>query len=192
MSGRVLTVVLVAGCRLRFDELAPADATAPDAPSLVCPASYTVSLASTASRYRVSAGPVSFAAANRDCADDQPGDTHLVNIQALAEGAELGPHMDAEPTQPMLGRFYVGGVQLAAQAAVDASWFYLDGEPVNDIVWRSDEPDDLDGTEDELEQFATIAGERLMIDVGGGTPYGMICECDGIPIAPQIAAVLPP
>ena len=182
-------LVLVAACRVNIEDV-PTDAS--DGEPLVCPASYTITLPSTASRYRVSDAAVNVFDAHRDCADDEPGATHLVNIQTLAEGAELGPHMDAQPMQPAQGRFYVGAVQRLGQTNVAANWIYLDGQDVFATMWRSSEPDDLDDLEDGREQFTVISDERLLIDVGGYSDYGMICECDGIPIAPETAAVLPP
>ena len=73
----------------------PMDAQAPDAfdPS-VCPATYTISLPSTTTRYRVAADGLDWMNANGACVADQTsptGFTHLVVFADRQEGDVAGP-----------------------------------------------------------------------------------------------------
>ncbi len=182
---RVCVVVLLASCRVGFEPLPDADVGIEG-----CPESYTVTIASSRSRYRITSTDLSFDEHHRACAADAPGATHLVTLNSVTEEIELAPEIAAVP-MPARGRFYVGAVQPPGQTVVDAGWLGFDGAPVPADVWAAGEPDDLDDIEDSTEQRATVNDTRFMLDVSGPVPYGAVCECDGVAIAPEVLVLAP-
>lgn len=174
---------LLAACRFNFD---PAASDA--GPTTSCPETYTVTLPSTGSRYRVTASVGLPADHQAQCAQDLPGATHLVVLDTFTEMNELDAVLQASPAPPR-DRYYVGAIQRAAQSTLDAGWLLYTGEPVPPELWSTGEPDDLDDVEDGLESDAVMALGRL-VDVSGTSEYGAVCECDGRMLAPEVSALL--
>ena len=60
-------------------------------------------------------------------------------------------------------------------------WNWLVGEPIAIAAWAANQPDDLDFSEsDHREQFAVSQQDTAgLVDLGGSTPIGALCECDG-------------
>ena len=69
-----------------------------------------------------------------------------------------------------------------------ADWIGFDGAPLLASAWHTpeNEPDDLgDGVENQQQQLLIL--DRMLQyfhDATGPGPYGVICECDGVPVNP--------
>lgn len=160
-----------------------------DAPSSfdpsACPSTYTLSITSSASRYRVRTADVWWNL-NRACDNDAPGMTHLVVYDSVAEAAMLRANVT--------GAFFVGAVQQKNQAAPAASWWWLTGAPVSSAFWQVSQPDDGDGTEDNHENLAVESGAGLrdFDTVSDPSTQALgLCECDGKATAASIDAMIP-
>jgi hypothetical protein len=164
---------------------APVDAV-PFSPDL-CPADYDRTIGSMpASRYRRINSNRPFAVHHADCSDDAPGWTHLIALDTAEES------QSAASWNPQAFK-YVGVVQAPAQPAVDAGWYRFTGEP-NTVPWSQalgQPDDDGDDVEDGEESLGVIQGFGNLADVGGTMAYYAICECDGRPIDPAVAAMIP-
>lgn len=182
----------LAACGFQSPMSAPDGAPAgPDAavfdPATDCPPSYTASLASTAatSRYRVITTTGPFWPHNATCNADRPGATHAMAPGTMQELTELKAHLDTAST---LDRYYLGGVQDPQATAVNQGWIWFDGTPLPQTAWYQleNEPDDNNsGTEAHNSQLVII--DRLLTylhDATGTSSYGIVCECDGAPVAP--------
>jgi hypothetical protein len=162
----------------------------PDAPAFDpatdCPPSYTASLASTAatSRYRVITTTGTFWPQNATCNSDRPGVTHAVTLGTMQELIELKAHLDTVST---LDRYYLGGVQDPQATAASQGWIWFDGTPLLQTAWYQPEgePDDANsGVEAHNAQLVII--DRTLTyfhDASGTSSYGIVCECDGTPVA---------
>ncbi|MDQ3365592.1 MAG: hypothetical protein M3680_09200 [Myxococcota bacterium] len=189
MSRRSTVLCLVvAGCgRVGF---APPD----DAPivtdTAACPPTYQVSLASSTSRYRVISADALVSVHHADCRADSATGTHLVALDDRQETDELDVVLQTVPA-PVLGRFYVGLVQLQGSASLATGWVGITGRPLDPTLWNAGEPDDLDDIENAREQLAVIDASGRLVDVSGTNPYGAVCECDGLPVDPAVEANIP-
>jgi hypothetical protein len=85
-----------------------------------CPASYTLMLAASATRYQLVTTLASFAAQHAACNAAQPGRTHLASLDTLAEINALRSVVPA--------RSYVGAVQMPNQSS--------DGR-LDHVQWRA-------------------------------------------------------
>jgi hypothetical protein len=163
----------------------PAEAGAPAFdPATDCPGTYTILLASTAltSRYRVITTTAQFWPHNTACNNDRPGVTHAAVLGAMTELLELEAHVDALP----LDRFYLGGVQDPQATAPSQGWLWFDGTPLLQTAWytQGSEPNDDGGIENQEQQLLILDTSQMYLqDAVGATAYGIICECDGTPVA---------
>lgn len=160
-----------------------------DAPSsfdpTLCPSTYTLSVTSSASRYRVRAADVWWNL-RQACDNDAPGMTHLVVYDSVTEAAMLRANVS--------GAFFVGAVQPRNQGAPAASWWWLTGAPVSNTFWQASQPDDGDGTEDNHENLAIEggAGLRDFDSITDPSTQALgLCECDGKATESSIAAMIP-
>lgn len=166
------------------------DAPPPDA-ALTCPASYTVTIAGSTTRYRISSANELFSVHHADCNDDLPGATHLAVFDSTVELDEISALLTGVP-QPNSSRFYVGVVQQPDQANPDDGWLQFTGGPVPAALWSAGQPEDDGGFESNHEQqLAAVDAGLRMNDVSGTFTYGAICECDGQALDPTAAAAIP-
>lgn len=155
-----------------------------------CPSGYQVSLASSTSRYRVTSEDKLMRVHHDACKADSIVGTHLVALDDVQEMAELAAVLKTVQA-PTLGRFYVGAVQLPGSSTVAVGWIDITGRLHDPALWRLGEPDDLDDTENAMEQLAVINSSDQLLDVSGGTAYGAVCECDGLPVDATAEAAIP-
>jgi hypothetical protein len=175
----------------------PADARRPDAmPPLpdagftvaLCPPAYNLtSPTSPGSRYRVIDVPAPFATQHADCNDDLPSTwTHLVTFQSQAEAQDAADMLLAQ-------YFYVGMVQAPNQASPELGWAWFDGSTTL-TAWDTGvaQPDDNGGGENNAQNLGVgDAGDGELQDVAGAASYEAVCECDGVPVDPAVAANIP-
>ncbi len=171
---------------------APIDAPMLDAfvftPAL-CPPGYDQTTAASAgSRYRVITGTASFATQHADCNNDSVGWTHLAAYDTQAEATAVGAMVST-------GFFYVGVVQAPNQTAVAAGWRLFTG-PALTTAWSqggsfAQPEDDEDYVEDGEESLVVSNTSGQLYDVSGTSAYRAVCECDGKPIDPAVAAMIP-
>lgn len=193
---RVATIlVTAAGCGFQHGQVPAPDSRPVDAnvgvvdaafDTASCPSSYDRGFASSPrSRYRIIAALAPYRTQHIDCADDATGWTHLATIDDAAELSSLIAALPGPYT-------YVGGVQLPSQPMTAAGWQWLTGAQVT-IPWATSprvQPEDGDMIENDGENITLLAAAGLH-DETGVRSYPAICECDGIPIDPSLAAVLP-
>jgi hypothetical protein len=156
-------------------------------PARDCPASYVETLPSSTSRYRYvltadTAWPLLAA-----CKADLIGATHAIVFDTMQEVLDLEKVLDARMT---IERFWAGGVQHPMASGTTTGWIGFDGEAVLG-AWRTEEnePDDLDGMENQGQQLLIF--DRTLTyfhDATGPGPYGVVCECDGVPVHPTAQA----
>lgn len=118
--------------------------------------------------------------------------THLVVLDSEAETRAIQSAIDML-AMPITVRFWIGGVQLRDQASIASGWLSFHGGPLIDSVWAPNEPSDADFTnETNAEKFVRMQRdlEHLVDAPGGSTNHGSICECDGIPVAPDARAAI--
>jgi hypothetical protein len=174
-----------------FDD-APDAPDAPDAhvfdPAAECPAAYTAQLPSTAatSRYRVITALAQFWPHNATCNADRPGVTHAATLNTMAELLELKTLVDG---LSLLDRYYLGGIQDPQATAVNQSWIWFTGTPLLQTAWHlpEGEPDDANGGT-EIHSQQLVIFDRLLTylhDATGTSTYGIVCECDNMPVTAQ-------
>jgi len=181
----------LAACGFRSPMSSPDGVPAePDAavfdPATGCPPDYTTTFASTVatSRYRVITAISPFWPHNATCNADRPGVTHAVTLGTMQELLELKAHLDTVST---LDRYYLGGVQDPQATVANQGWIWFDGTSLRQTEWYlpEGEPDDNNsGTEVHNSQLIII--DRLLTyfhDATGTSSYGIVCECDGTPVA---------
>jgi hypothetical protein len=208
---KVAAIVLLAGCRglLGFEEPslatpgdvaelpdvtlrddAPVDTIA-DAPAFdvsQCPASYNITIPGLTSRYRAIVGLRTWPNHQETCAEDLPGKTHLIVFDTMSE-VTLIQSGQARTS------FLVGHFQLADQATADAGWFAITGEPVDATLWLAGQPNDNNAgapveNNEQNRAFLNYTTGVGVQDSPADFPDDALCECDGKPIPPQIAAML--
>jgi hypothetical protein len=147
------------------------DAPGPDAfdPS-ACPATYTISLPSTTSRYRIASDGLEWTQANAACVADQAspkGFTHLVVFADRQEQTEL---------EAIVDDVWVG----YSDGVVEGMFLATTSEPIGDRVapgstaWASGEPNHQTATEDCVE----IILEGGLNDNDCTNTRMFVCECD--------------
>jgi hypothetical protein len=157
---------------------------APFDPATDCPAGYNLVIGDLPSRYRVIPFNADWPTHHADCADDLIGKTHLIVFDTAKEIQLLG-------TQPT-SRFLVGHFQIANQPAVGDNWLTVTGEPIDQTLWLGGQPNDNDFSEDGEQDRAFVNypnGAGVQDGPASFATNGM-CECDGKPIPPAIAAML--
>lgn len=159
-----------------------------DALPLVCPVTYTVSLPSTTTRYRIIPTDDVYWDHAASCEADAAGKTHAAVLDTVQEAIDLEVELALVTPMPNQGRFYVGAVQRPDATERDQDWIGLTGAPVSTGLWgiaaSMQQPDDGgSATENQVEQLAVIqVGATYLLDVRGNASYGMVCECDGLAI----------
>jgi hypothetical protein len=173
-------------------DAAEPDAAVPDAmrafdPALDCPDTYTVQLASTmaTSRYRVIGDLQSFWDHNAACNSHRPGVTHAAVLGTMQEAMQLKAHLD---NTSVYDRFYIGGVQDPAATDANEGWLGFDGMGLLPTAWHTPEgePNDNNGLGNELHREQLLVFDRddpYFHDAGGALLNGVVCECDGQPVA---------
>lgn len=166
---------------------APPDAPA-DAPSFpaACPAAYDITIAAApSSRYRYITAGHAWLTQHQDCANDLPGATHLVVFDTLAEAQQIAAAATGSS-------YHAGAAQLPNQAATDAGWFWLTGEPVDAGIWHPGQPNDNAGVENDEQNrgFVNKPDGFGLQDGDNAFQTDAMCECDGKPIDPAVAAIL--
>ena len=147
---------------------------------------YTATLPSSSSRYLVDqTADLAWPKLAR-CNGDLPGKTHAIVFGAMQEVVELDALLDGAGT---IDRFYAGGVQSPTATVRDADWVGFDGKVLLMSAWHTPENEPDDGATDLVEDH----GQQLLIfdrtlqylhDATGVSAYGVICECDGVPVHP--------
>jgi hypothetical protein len=152
-----------------------------------CPAGYTTTIAAAPqSRYRWITVDRAWLAQHQDCADDLPGATHLAVLDTVAEAQQIAAAAGGATS------YQVGAAQAPAQATVLAGWYELTGEPVPAATWQSGQPNDNNGTENGEQNRGSVNASAgpLLQDIDSVFATRAVCECDGKPIAPAVAAFL--
>lgn len=163
--------ILVAGCG--FEEGSYEDGAEPsggggDQPdagiqAASCPASYTVTVAGSASQYRVPTAKITWLDAVSACASDGPH-THLVVLSSVAEGTGLAPLVDEKAWVGLSNRVADSFQWVTAERAAPVA-----GTP----PWEHDDPDG------EGMSCANLRSESgLMGDSECDESLAYICECD--------------
>lgn len=166
-----------------------ADAEIDTVMPVACPASYTLTLASTTTKYRVISTPAAFAPLHAECNGDQPGRTHLASFETATEAMQMRDAIVALGN-PGGTQFYVGAVQKPNQTTTTAGWYVFTGGALDPGLWVSTPNDDNAGENNE-ENLGALNTSDLMHDVTGDLAYPAICECDGLAIDPVVAGYIP-
>jgi hypothetical protein len=155
-----------------------------------CPAAYTITIASSSSRYFVRTATTSFWMHHAGCKGDLAGATHLMLPDSTTELSEI----TAATTDLAVGsnEFYVGVAQnIAATTAVNTGWTRVDGNALDPALWMLNEPNDGDGNEaNHAENIASINRTNPMINDTDGATSPAICECDGKAVPPSVDSIL--
>ncbi len=153
------------------------DVPGPDVPGpdafdpIVCPATYTISLPSTTSRYRLDSGGLDWTQANAACVADQvspKGFTHLVVFADRQEQTEL---------EAIVDDVWVG----YSDRVVEGTFLAVTSEPIGNYVqpgspaWAAGEPNHQTAAENCVE----IILEGGLNDNDCANTRMSVCECDG-------------
>ncbi len=173
---RAVWFALVGCGRIAFDPTGPSPLDAPGAdvaplfdPS-ACPATYSMSVPSTLSRYRLVLTGTDWLTANSDCVDDQiqpAGFTHLAVIGSEPERLELEAMFAEDPWIGMSDRL------------VESSFLPITLEDIGTYAapgssaWHPGEPNEQGG-----EDCLHLKTEGGLNDVGCTTFHFHLCECD--------------
>lgn len=166
---RVVALLGLCAC----DQLFQLDRVAVPAPvdALSCPVSYSLTFATSHSRYRRITDEVQWPIAAALCAGDAPGQTHLAVIDGDAEYAELSATVTVDDMWIGLSDRVTNGTYLwvTAQDAPIA--------PLGTYPWAPDRPDDPGGAQDCIRVNPT--SQNLLDDAECTNAFDFICECDG-------------
>ena len=156
-----------------------------------CPATYNADLPGP-SRYRLIPDGHPVWIQNDACVADLPGATHLVVLSSAAELTAISALVSAPPIGTAGNAVWIGAVQSLTATQMDEGWLGFDGNPML-AVWGGIEPNDHgDNSEaDHEEQFVKIERPHAYLSDAPGTDnLGALCECDGVRIAENAAALL--
>ncbi len=166
----------------------------PDSMTPSCPSSYTITVASSASQYRVVTTNAPWWDHQATCQADLPGMTHLVVFDSVAEQTEVSSQLAAIASPPTSGWYAVGAVQTMNQPNPGAGWRWLTGGPVA-TAWATGKPDDGGGGgETNQRNLAAIAPALGLLDIQTqwfSPAVGAICECDGRATDGTVASQIP-
>jgi hypothetical protein len=155
-----------------------------------CPVSYGDTLASSASRYRI-IETVDTAWPQLALCKEETGYTHAAVVASMQEIVELDALLDGKTTTT---RFFLGGVQSPTATTMTGDWITFGGAPLLQSAWYTpeNEPDDGgDGLENQTSQLLIIDRTLPYLhDAAGITAYGIVCECDGVPLHPTAASYI--
>jgi hypothetical protein len=166
-----------------------------DAPSgfslASCPATYTA-ITGAPSRYRVIMAGAKIADQITACNADLAGATHLVVVSSADELTAIVAYFKTLAAGMVHNdTFWVGAVQLRDQPQPNVGWLGFDDNPVVVGLWKTGEPNDNGGGENNDENFAALKRDDTGIsDTGSGNTEGALCECDGVAIGPQAMAAI--
>jgi hypothetical protein len=155
-----------------------------------CPVRYADTLPSQSSRYLIVQAAATAWPQLAIC-DEAPAVTHAIVLGSQQELVELDALLDGKST---IDRFYVGAVQNPTATTMTGDWITFDGAPLLQSAWYTpeNEPDDGgDGVENQTSQLLIF--DRVLPylhDAAGISTYGVICECDGVPVHPTAASYL--
>ncbi|HTL33222.1 MAG TPA: hypothetical protein VL326_08860 [Kofleriaceae bacterium] len=157
-----------------------------------CPATYTITLASTPSRYMIRTALSSFWQHHAACKGDLPGATHLMIPDTSQELVDvIGVTQTMAPGED---EFFVGVAQNVTTAAMPgAEWFNFDGNATNPAFWTAPGPTDVDNNEADHKTNVAIvvrATSHLADATGVAAASPGLCECDGKAVPPQIESLL--
>jgi hypothetical protein len=157
------------------------------APAADCPFNYDVTLPGQTSRYRLIAVERRVPDHADDCADDQPGTTHVVAF----DDDEVGAVQAFLNQRNDVFRLWLGGVQLREQTTTRIGWLAFTGGEMAD-PWGPNEPNDGGaGIENSQENFVGIERNRQgLVDFPLVFTGGVLCECDGRRVDPAAAAAI--
>jgi len=131
------------------------------------------------SRYRIISGLTTPWEAHDDCRDDLPGISHLAVASSNAERDVLLLAIENRS----LSSWWMGGVQPVTATTPSDAWLWVTGEPFDKTRWAMYEPNDAGGEVDEVmhhyEQFTVLTAGYGLADLGAGSAFGGLCECDG-------------
>jgi hypothetical protein len=168
-----LCVALIAGCgRVDFDAHRDAtagdgaDDTAVDMFTFTCSAGYTMQMAGSPSRYRVSLPSMTWLGAEADCESDGG---HLSVVDSPAENTFLFGLL-SPTSQPWIG---------ASDDVTEGTFLWVTGASVGTGMWSAGEPSNMGGVED----CASMTPSGLWNDLVCTTVRPYVCECDGHPAA---------
>jgi hypothetical protein len=156
-----------------------------------CPASYNADLPGP-SRYRLIADGHPAWSQSDACAADLDGATHLVVLSSMAELDAIAALVGAPPIGIAGNAVWIGAVQPLTATRPDEGWLGFDGNPML-AVWGGIEPNEHgDNNEaDHEEQFVKIERPHAYLsDAVGTDSLGALCECDGVAIAENAAALI--
>jgi len=139
---------------------------------------------------RGQAGRLRGAAHHATCNSDLAGATHLASLDTAAEITELKGAVIARAVTPITNH-YVGVVQQRDQADLTAGWLVFGGGPLPAMMWSAGQPNDDPAPESNDENLGALNLADLLNDTTGDVSYPAICECDGVPIAPTVAGLIP-
>lgn len=156
----------------------PDTAAAADAFVLICPMTYN--LQGGGSKYRLI--PDGHRAWEQQVACDSDSTdhrTHLASIGSANELALLQGFVDGAMVGIAGDAVWIGATQAPNSAGTSDAWVEMSGASLFG-GWQANEPNDIDGSEDGDEQFASLHHmEEGLVDDIGDTHFGAICECDG-------------
>jgi hypothetical protein len=153
----------------RYDEHAGADLAGRCVSSPACPASYTVLVPGSGSRYRAVTQPASWSAAQGDCEDDGAG-AHLAVIGSELERSGAGALVGDD--------FWIG----LSDRVTEGTFRWVTGAATPFTAWAAGQPDEDGGDEDCVEQKRmTMPGwhDQPCTDL-----LAYVCECDGVSADP--------
>jgi hypothetical protein len=155
-----------------------------------CPASYTITITGSSSRYRATSSETAFAASHATCNADLPDATHLVSFESATELDDLRVYLVPRTIAPSR-KYYIGAVQMRDQPAAEVGWLVYSGMPLPPNQWAAGQPEDAGGGEDNQQNLATLYIDSGLNDSTGNILYGALCECDGMPIPASVLALIP-
>jgi hypothetical protein len=176
----VVLVCLLAGCDIVLGlDKPPVDGAAFD-PSQ-CPAGYDAIAPGIASKYRFETLLAGGYLTQRDrCLLDSKGLTHLAVIEKPTESQAILDAMKAKT----IDNAWVGLTQRADAVLVTEGWTWITGEPLDPMMWVTNEPDDMtNGADKHIEDFGMTTRFDIvgtLLDAPGNNALPAICECDGI------------
>ena len=157
-----------------------------------CPATYTITIASTPSRYMIRTALSSFWQHHAACKADLAGATHLMVPDTNQELVDVIGATQAMVTTE--DEFFIGVAQNVTTASIPAAdWMNFDGNSTNPQFWVAPGPVDTDNSEADHATNVAVVVRMLshLVDVSGVAAQSpALCECDGKAVPPAIESLL--
>lgn len=162
----------------RYDDEASDDVASTCA--VACPASYTITLPSSRTRYRLINTTAQFWGQHSACNADLPGATHLANLETRQELDELVTAASAGGNE-----IYLAGVQDPLAVTPDVGWIDFRGKPTPLDQWSIGQPNDNNDIEPDHEQNILLLhrSDNGLQDRDGSEQNRAVCECDRHPVS---------